>query len=158
MPSFAPPTPRLVACVEADGNQSWRAFEVTNQGEALIRASRQGLRLRGGAPGIAHWDRVHERFEYRDSRGRTLLELEDGGRVEFIAVGLLHRGEIPAPVTLPTMTADKAFVLEWLVRSGEYKALPDHWAFTDFACPCGGGVIQARKTSTATNCRCTSCG
>lgn len=144
--AYAPLIPRRVGIIAGDGRPAWALFEGQHQAEAMVRATRAGLRLSDEQPGRVTWNSGAGRFEYRDEAGRVLLALEIDGRIEYVAVDQLHPGEQPAPVTMPTILLSPEEAAEWLAISGEIHDLVGDQRQTDFACAkCRRAMLLARK-------------
>lgn len=158
--TFRPIRPWRVGVVEHDGRQGWRRFSGQNFGEALVRAVRAGYRLHDAHPGASTWNMNAGRFEYRDNAGRVLLELEDGGRVEFVAVDSLHDGEVPAPVTMSPFLVSPAGAEELLplwLGDDELDRIGTDWRQVDIGCrSCRAGVLHARRRGGVLECRCSA--
>lgn len=157
---YRPPRPWRVGVVGPDGRTGWRKFAGQNFGEALARATRAGYRLHDGRPGVPVWNATGGCFEYRDNTGRVLLELEDDGRVEFVAVERLHDGEVPAPVILSPMLASPAEAVGLLplwLSDNELDRIGTDWRQVDIGCrSCRAGVLYARRRGGALECRCSA--
>lgn len=157
---FKPLRPWRVGVVERDGRVGWRKFTGQNFGEALARAVRAGYRLHDGRPGAAVWNARAGRFEYRDAAGRVLLELDDDGRVEYVAVDRLHAGEVPAPVVVSpwiAVPAEAAELLPLWLCDDELEQLGTDWRQVDVGCgSCRAGVLHARRRGGALECRCSA--
>lgn len=152
--TYIPPRPWRVGVIEADGRQAWRSFEGQSIAEAQARAVRAGFRLHDRHPGAITWNATAERFEYRDSSDRILLEIEVDGALEFFPVRDLRPGEQPAPVRMPAFFAntDEAAAL----LAGD-ESLSIDWQQVDLACGrCAAGVLHARKRHTGIDCRCSA--
>lgn len=155
--NYRPPVPRRVGVLGADDAPAWALFDGQHHQEAMARATRAGLRLSPAQPGRTHWNTERQAFEYHDEAGRVLIELEIDGRVEYVGVEQLHRGEQPAAVTMQTqlLTPDEAAL--WLEISGEGDELGVDWRQTSFACgKCGQGMVHAYRSLAGVKTRCSA--
>lgn len=152
---YVDPHPHRVGVLSSDGSQGWRLFDGQHFAESMARAVRAGLRLSDKQPGRSVWNAERQQFEYRDERGRVLLELEIGGHIEYLAVDRLHPGDVPAPVTMPALLMPPALVVLWLEISGEGDELGVDWHQTSFACgQCGQGMVHAYRALDGIHVRC----
>lgn len=157
---YLPPIPRMVGVVDDEGREAWTMIEGLGIGESMARAARSGHRLHDRAPGLTKWNTERQTFEYTDYRGRTLVNIETDGRIEFFPVDSLRPGEEPAPVRMPLFSWTPSQAITWLTISGDADDLHSDWRQLDFACAgCMRGVLHARKSRGEVICRCSAgCG
>lgn len=155
--NYKPPVPRRVGIAGDDGAPAWRLFDGQHIAESMARATRAGLRLSDAQPGRTHWNAERKAFEYRDEAGRVLIELEIDGHIEYLGVPELHPGEVPAPVTMPTLMLQPEEAALWLEISDEGEALGVDWRQLEFGCgKCGQGMLHAYRALDGIHVRCSA--
>lgn len=130
-------------------------FVGQNFGEALARAVRSGYRLHEGQPGTIAWNGPAARFEYHDSLGRPLGQIDVDGDIVFVP--LLDGDAVPAPVIMPPMLATPGEAAELLSLWLDMGGLGCDWRQVGLGCrSCQSGVLHARRRAGAIECRCSA--
>lgn len=144
-----------VGVIDPDGRVGWRMFVGQNVGEALARAVRSGYRLHDSLPGTIAWNGPAARFEYHDSLGRPLGQIEVDGGIAFVP--LEDGGAVPARVIMPPMLATPDEAAELLPTWFDVEGLDCDWRQVDIGCrSCRSGVLHVRRRAGAIECRCSA--
>lgn len=123
----------------------------------MARGVRAGLSLSQEQPGRSVWNADRQAFEYHDQGGLVLVALEIDGRLEYIAVDCLHDGEVPAPVTMPTILLTPEDAAIWLVLSGECGNLGVDPHQLEFGCArCKEGMLHGYRKRGKTHVLCSA--
>lgn len=151
---YAPLKQWRVGIIDQKGRPAWQLLVGQNCAEALARAARAGYQLHEEQPGSIEWNAEENRFEYRDSLGRSMAQAEVDGVINFVPAG--RAPSVPARVAVLPLHAspDEAVQLlpVWLGKK-ELGGITGDWRQIDLVCRgCRAGLLHVRRRGGVLEC------